>query len=105
MSKYVQNYRIELLPNGVYQLTINLKQKGCYHHRIYDNLFLITGTEEEYDNHDPNCILSIEEFLPKNKEVIYAIADNLNKDQLIYYYIPFYREWIKNKSVTLIQQG
>lgn len=98
MSKYVENYWVEELPNGVIHLLINLTQPEIYFHSYSDYNFLIAGTEEEYDNSGPECVLTVEVFLPEIKDGLYITTSAHNKDQLSFYYIPYKREWIKTRS-------
>lgn len=99
-NKYITGYWIELLPNGVYHLCVNCSQKEIYYHAFNDNSFLITGTEEEYENYDSSHVLEIEEFLPKIKGV-YLRSDSKNKDQISFFWIPFKREWIGKEKIIL----
>lgn len=102
MSKYVKNYWVEELPNGVIHLLINLTQREVYHHRFFDNLFLIAGTEKEFEEHSAECILNTEDFLPKNNDVFMYIKSSMHeKDQLSYYYIPYKKEWIKDRKYLI----
>lgn len=86
--KYVDNWWIELLPNGVYHLLINCTQKEIYYHSFNKFSFLISGTEEEYANWNEDVILNIEEFLPKIDMGVYVMTDTKNKSQVSFYYIP-----------------
>lgn len=103
MSKYVTDYWVELLPNGVYHLCINCTQREIYYHAFNDVMFLITVTEEEFDNYNSDYILEIEQFLPEIKGV-YLHSSSKNKDQLSFFWIPFEREWIGKEKVIIAQK-
>lgn len=99
MSKYVENWWVEELPNGVMHLLINCTQREIYFHASSDYEFLIAGTEEEYYNFESDCVLSVSSFLPAEKAWMWLQTSMKNKDQLSYYYIPYQREWTKNRKV------
>lgn len=98
---YIESYSIEELPNGVIQLVINCTQKEIYYHQYNDIKYLICGKKEEYDNVDENCIFDISRFLQREVALTYIRCDNLEKDQLSFYFIPFKFEWIKNRKFII----
>lgn len=106
MSKYVKSYWAETLPNGVIHLLINLSQREIYYHNFSDSLFLITGTEKEYEDCPEDCILNIEDFyLPEETGMHYITSFLHEKDQLSFYFIPHKREWIKSKKERIFLEN
>lgn len=102
MSKYVESYWIEELPNGVIHLLINLTQREIYYHQPSENCYLIAGTQKEYDDFDGDCVLSIEDFLPHIGYGHYIPTSIHEKDQLSFYFIPHKREWIKTRKDRML---
>ena len=100
MSKYVENWWVQELPNGVIELVINCSQREIYYHRMNDYEFIIAGTEEEFDSWDKSVLFSVSSFLPPI-DGMYLYADMKNKDQLSFFYIPHLREWSRNKKILL----
>ncbi len=98
--KYVESYWVELLSSGVVHLLINCTQREIYFHAFNDNMILISGTKEEYDNWTNEVVLTTDSFLPKI-EGIWIQTSMKEKDQLSFYYIPYYWGERKNKK-TLI---
>lgn len=100
--KYVESYWAEELPNGVIHLLINCTQREIYYHAFSDTTFLIAGTEEEYEDWSGNNVtLTIDDFLPQNKDIIYIRTSVKEKDQLSFYWIPFERGKRKNRKILL----
>ncbi len=101
MSKYVESYWVQEIPNGVIQLVINCTQREIYFHQFGDYEFLIAGTEDEYENWDRSVVLSISNsFLPKI-DGLYLNASMKNKEQLYFFYIPHLRGWNRDKNIIL----
>ena len=98
---YVDSYWVEELPNGVIHLLINCKQKEIYYHAYSDNDYFICGTPEEYDDADSRFILPIGNFLLKDTTYQYIQTSMKVKDQISYYYIPYQKDWIKNKKFII----
>jgi hypothetical protein len=96
--KIVENYWIEELPNGVIHLLINCTQREIYYHAFNDTEFLITPTLEEYDNYTNSDIFKPELTIPRENGVIWIQAEQKNKEQLSFYYIPYKKEWLKTKK-------
>ncbi len=100
--KYVENYWVEELPNGVIHLLINCTQREIYFHNYSDYGFVICGSEEEYDDWGKDCLLKTKSFLPILEEGIYLVSSHKEKDQISYYYIPHMREWVKTKKDRML---
>lgn len=100
MSRYIESWWVEELPNGVIKLVINCKQKEIYYQRLNDYQFIIAGSEEEFNNWEESVLFSVSEFLPSNKG-IYLKADSKNKDQLYFFYIPHLKEWVRNRKILI----
>lgn len=98
VNKYVESWQIEELPNGVIKVVITCTQRELYYHAFMDNEFLITGTEEEYENYDENLILTVPEFLP-DIEGIFLQSSFKEKEQLYFFYTPYLWEWKKEKKI------
>lgn len=105
MSKYVENYWVEELPNGVIKLIINCTQKEIYYHSFTANWFIIASTQEEYENNDQGCVLKVEEFLPKLEGGIYLPTSHKEDHQLYFFYIPHLKEWRKDRNILLRSNG
>jgi len=102
--KYVENYWVEELPNGVIHLLVNCTQREIYFHAYNDISFLITGSELEYENGgwgDSECILELDPFIPENKDVIYIRSTMKEKDQLNFFWIPFERRGKRDRKILL----
>lgn len=102
MSKYVESWWVQELPNGVIELVINCTQREIYYHQYGDYDFLIAGTEDEFNglSDGESCSFSIPSFLPPI-DGIYLHADSKNKDQLYFFYIPHLRVWNRDKKILL----
>lgn len=101
MSKYVESYWAEELPNGVIHLLINCTQREIYYHSFMDNQFLIAGTQEEYDNWTNDVILNTEKFLPEIDKGLYLQTSMKEKDQISFYWIPRYFEDRKKRKILI----
>lgn len=101
MSKYVESYWAEELPNGVIHLLINCSQREIYYHSFMNNQFLIAGTQEEYDNWTKDLILNMDEFIPDIDDGLYIQSSTKEKDQISFYWIPFYYKDRKNKKILI----
>lgn len=100
--RYVESYWAEELPNGVIHLLINCSQREIHYHAFSDTTYLIAGTEEEYENWSgDNLILSIDDFLPKNKDVTYIMTSMKEKEQLSFYWIPYEKDFRKKSKELL----
>lgn len=101
MSKYVENYWVQELPNGVIKLVINCSQREVYYHQYSDYEFTIAGTEDEFDGlTDESFSFSVSAFLPEI-DGMYLQASMKEKDQLYFFYIPHLKGWHKNKKILL----
>ena len=103
MSKYVENWWVEELPNGVIHLLLNCTQREIYFHAYDDYNFIIAGSESELENFDKDCNLSVESFLPENGTWIWIQTSAKEKEQLSFYYIPFRKEWAKNRKILITE--
>jgi len=102
MSKYCESYWAEQLPSGVIHLLINTTQRWVQYQALNDISFLIAGSEEEFENWgDSDCILEVEEFLPKIEGGMYIRTSMQEKDQISFYWIPRYRSDRKNSKELL----
>ena len=100
MSKYVESWWVQELPNGVIELVINCTQREIYFHRMSDYEFIIAGTEEEYDNWNKSVMLSIPSFLPEI-DGMFLDASMKEKDQLYFFYIPHLKGWNRNRKILI----
>lgn len=101
MSKYVESWWVEELPNGVIHLLINCTQREIYFHAFSDYQFIIAGSEDEYDNYVDDCIFSVSSFLPAEKAWIWLQTSMKNKDQISFYYIPYQRGWNRERKILI----
>lgn len=100
--KYIESYWVEELPNGVIHLLINCTQREIYFHAFNDNMFIIAGTEKEYENWGSgDLVLTTDEFIKNKKNVIYVMSSAKEKDQLSFYWIPFERGVKREKKILL----
>lgn len=99
--KYVENKSVVKYPNGVYHLTFNCTQRELYFHRYNNNLFLICGTVEEYDDGNKDCEVVVPDFLPKEKGLMYSVSSLHDKNVISFFFIPFSREILKNREIIL----
>jgi hypothetical protein len=81
-------------------MIINCTQKEIYFHQLNDYEFIIAGTEEEYDNWDKSVLFVSKSFFPPI-EGMYLNASNKEKDQLSFFYIPYLKEWVKNRKFLI----
>lgn len=90
--KQIRSYFVQKLPNGVYSLTINTFDKWVKDFHINSNYHVYIDCEE----------LKVDEFLPKI-EGVWVRSSYINKDQIVIYYIPFYKEWLKNGEIKTVK--
>lgn len=103
MSKYVESYWAEELPNGVIHLLINTSERWLAYQVLNDISFLITSTEEEAENWgDPTCILEVPEFLSNIEEGMYIRTSMQEKDQISIYWIPYFYKDRKNSKKIIM---
>ena len=98
MSKYVENYWVEELPNGVIKLIVNCTQREIYYHQLNNFEFIIAGTQEEYDNWEKDVLFECSFSLPEIKG-IYLNTSMKEKEQLCFLYVPHLQEWRKNRKI------
>ena len=104
VHKYINEYWVQELPNGVILLVINLIGRECLYHRFNDNMYLICETQEEYDNWSEDLIFRPDDFLPKNPDVLlYMKSSAIEKDQLTFTFSPYYKEWSKQSKKYIIE--
>ena len=109
-SKYVTDYFVKLMPNGVYNLVFNMTERWLNAHR-YSNEMYIFGDElfcnqvesqsETIEDHNKR-IQEIPKFLPVLKKGHFITSQLVDKDQINFFFIPFYSEWIQNSSYKII---
>jgi len=99
--KYVESYWVEELPNGVIHLLINCKQREIYFHQFNDYEILVCGAKEEYDNWTFENVLKTEQFLDKNKTWMYLRTEMKEDEQLSFYYIPYQKDWYRNRKYLI----
>lgn len=98
-SKYVSSWLVQLLPNGVYQLTFNTTVKWVDYHRLNNRLYGFNLDESEEKE---SLIQEIPEFLPKDKNITWMSSHVQNKDQVTFYFIPFKINWLKEGKIKTI---
>lgn len=91
--KIVESWWVEELPNGVFYLSINTSERWMSYEEFSNYKIRIYSEEGFFD-------LELEEFLPKI-DGLYIRTSMQNKDQISIYYIPYEREFIKNKKIIL----
>ena len=96
--KYIESYWVEELPNGVIHLLINCTQKEIYFHAYSEHTFLICGTEEEFEDFNLDLVFDVPEMIDFTKDTLYIQTTTKNKEQLSFYYIPYQKEWIKQRK-------
>lgn len=102
-SKYVESWFVTKDPNNIYTLLINTTQKGCYHHYYGDDenslLFQISDSEDQ-DLLSEEITFEIPKFLP-DIEGVWQCGCMTEKDQIMYYFIPYLWKWIHEKEIIL----
>ena len=98
MSKYVESYWAEELPNGVIHLLINITERWLQHHAYSNRHFLISKSLDDWQDDE---ILNIEEFVPELDGGIYIKTSVVEKDQISFYFIPRYFNDRKNNKELL----
>lgn len=102
-SVNVESWWLELLPNGTYHLCVNTKERWMYYHRFNDNMFQIGEDIEGESQEDwESKILELPEFLPNIKEGLYLSSVSQEKDQISFYWMPYYFKWMKEKQEKII---
>jgi hypothetical protein len=102
-SKYVTSWNVQLLPNGVYELIFNTTERWISYYRMNDSLYVVG--EEEIDESTEmfqSRVQNIPEFLPKMKNVMWMNSHTQEKDQIIFYFIPFQTNWLKEGKIKTI---
>jgi hypothetical protein len=95
-NKYVDNWHVELLPNGVYLLMFNTKDKWIGYHQFDDNEYTFFADAETENYHSAEHIVKIPDFLPKIENGGYRTSHSQEKDQIYYYFIPYYHTQLLN---------
>lgn len=89
--KYVDDYAIEKYDTGIYAIIFNTHERYQYCFATSDEVYLFSDDDDEPTD---ICTVEVEEFLPKDK--LYTHGKNVNKNQIIFYYIPF--DLLKDKD-------
>ncbi len=103
-AKYVSNWWLQKLPNGIYNLTINTTEKWLAFHAYNDHMFIIGSEEDESQEEWEDKQLIIPEFLPQIKNVTYIQTIQQNKDQIGVFWIPYYHKWVIENKEELIDE-
>jgi len=83
-SKEVENYWVEIYPNGIVHLLFNTKNRWVNFHRYNDEMFRIGGNP---DADDEGWIQEIPEgLIPQDGR--YLPLTLQEKDQISFYYVP-----------------
>lgn len=95
-SKYVTDYFVTLMPNGVYNLVFNMTERWLHAHR-YNNTTYTFGTDVEGETIEESNerIQEIPEFLPVLEKGHFVSSVLIDKDQIHFFFIPYYHEWAK----------
>lgn len=102
-SKYVTSWNVHLLPNGIYELIFNTTEKWITYHRMNDRLYIFGDDVPDEEQQDyESRIQDVPEFLPNIKDVMWMNSHSQNKDQVIYYFIPFKKSWLKEGKIKTI---
>ncbi len=105
-SKYIESWNIQLLPNGVYELLFNTTEKWMSYYRMSDGLYVFgDGEVDEPTEMYLSRIQEIPEFLPKLERGMYVVSHTQNKDQIMFFYIPFPFEWLKEGKIKTILES
>jgi hypothetical protein len=94
-SKYVENWFCKLLPTGTYMLTFDVTDRGMDYHMYCETMFL-------FNDDDNEGVQEIPKFLPENSDCMYLSSSHVEKDQITFFFTPFYLDWIKNGESKII---
>ena len=86
------------LPNGIFHLLINTKDKWMDFYAYNDTEFLIGEDVEDIEELKLR-MLYIPKFLPKN--IRFIQTEMQDKDQISFYWIPYTKDYIKNRNIIL----
>ena len=98
MSRYVESYWAEELPNGVIHLLINCTQRWLVYRAYSDTQFLITESDEDWENDD---LLNVRKFLPEIERGMYMRTSMQEKEQISFYFIPYKFDERRNRKELL----
>ncbi len=100
-SKYVSSWSVTLTPDGIYQLTFNTTKKWLNYHRYNDTTYIFGHNENDFADEEAafadwnDCQQEIPSFLPEIKDGLYLNSSSQNKEQITFFFIPYYHKWIK----------
>lgn len=98
----IESWFVELLPNGVYHLLFNCKERWMSYHSYNDGTFIFGEDDIDSDEEREKKIQEIPDFLPKIESGHYIQTSLQEKEQISFYFIPYYSSWIKNKEKTIL---
>lgn len=105
-SKYVTDWWLELLPNGVYHLLMNTTERGLQYRNFSQDGdlqgFIVCQDEDTEDLNDIVQEVPLE-FLNKRDKITYLEAASHNKDQISFFFIPYKHEWIRRPDKIILQ--
>lgn len=102
-SKYVISWNVQLLPNGIYELIFNTTERWVEYHRMNDRLYIFgEDVPDETQEYYESRMQEIPEFLPHSNEVMYVVSSSQDKEQIIFYFIPFEKSWLKKEKIKTI---
>lgn len=111
-SKNVESFFCKKLPTGVYMLVFNLTEKWMPYH-AYDDYTFWFGLEKDLDDNAEtdeihenfleweSNLHEVPAFLPKI-DGIWLRSSMQDDDQVTFFYIPHYREWLKSGAIENI---
>lgn len=100
-SKNVTSWFLTQTPDGIFHLTFNTVEKWMSYHQYNDTTYIFGHEEDIFDNEEEEfadwtqCQQEIPEFLPDIENGTYLRAVSQNKDQVTFFFIPYYHKWIK----------
>lgn len=90
--KYVESWFVREYPNGVFCLVINTTERWLDFYNLGENRFEIG---EDLSDNEMKEILEVPNFLPFLVGGHYIQAESQEKDQIYFYWIPYYNLWFK----------
>ncbi len=93
--KYVESWHVSLLPSGIYMVVFNLTERGLTHHRSSDERYCFGEDDCKYED------IVIPKFLPELKKGGYLNSSAMDKDQCMFYYIPYDFDTIRDRKIIL----
>lgn len=100
-AKHVTDWWVEQLPNGIFHLLINTDERWINFHAYNDEMYIIGDKEGDSPEVSIEKTLILPKFLPEIKKGLYLCTVMQNKDQISFYYIPYYYEWVNQKNIII----